>query len=43
MGDPASGHCQCTRCRTGMWIIWFMISLALLLSSAAVFLRALGL
>jgi hypothetical protein len=43
MGDPASGHCQCDRCRVGTWIIWIMLSFALLLTSAAVFLRALGL
>jgi hypothetical protein len=41
MGDLRSGHCECRRWRLLTWAIWFMLALALLLSSAAVFLGAL--
>ncbi|MEU8228226.1 hypothetical protein AB0C12_01355 [Actinoplanes sp. NPDC048967] len=40
MSDQRSGHCECQQCRRRTWAIWFMIASALLLMSAAVFIRA---
>jgi hypothetical protein len=43
MGDHASGHCRCDRCRMRIWIVWLMLSLALLFASAGLLIRVLWL